>query len=52
MIIEIEVLDLMRFLTPPTGAEELAAISHATLSGLYFEEGDEIEEGELLAGAL
>ena len=49
MIIEIEVLDFMRFLTPPIGAAELAAISHATLSGLYFEEGFEIEEGELLA---
>ena len=49
MIIEMEVLDLMRFLTPPTGAEELAATSHATLYDLYFEEGNEIEESELFA---
>lgn len=49
MIIGIEVPDLATVLAPPVEAKEQAVIAHATVSDLYFEEGDEIEEGELFA---
>lgn len=49
MIIDIEVPDLAELLVPPIEAKEAAVLGHATISDLYFEEGDEIEEGELFA---
>ena len=49
MIIKIEVPDLATVLAPPFEAKEQAVFTEATVSDLYFEEGDESEEGELLA---
>ena len=49
MIIDIEVPDLATVLAPPAEAKEPAVIAHATVSDLYYEEGDEIEEGDVLA---
>ena len=49
MIIDIEVLDLATVLAPPVEAKEQAVFTDATVSDLYFEEGDEIEEGDVLA---
>ncbi len=49
MIVDIEVPDFASLLAPPIEAKEPAVIAHATVSDLYFEEGDEIEEGELFA---
>ena len=49
MIIDVEVPDLATVLAPPAEAKEPAVIAHATVSDLYFEEGDGIEEGDVLA---
>ena len=49
MIVGIEVPDLATVLAPPVEAKEQAVITEATVSDLYFEEGDAIEEGELFA---
>jgi pyruvate/2-oxoglutarate dehydrogenase complex dihydrolipoamide acyltransferase (E2) component len=49
MIVDIEVPDLANLLAPPIEAKKQAVIRHTTVSDLYFEEGDEIEEGELFA---
>lgn len=49
MIIDIEGPDLATVLAPPVEAKEQAVFTEATVSDPYFEEGDEIEEGELLA---
>ncbi len=49
MTIDIEVPDLATVLAPPVDAKEQAAFADATVSDLYFEEGDEIEEGDVLA---
>ena len=50
MIFEIEVPVLSIVLAPPVDAKEPTVIRHATVSDLYFEEGDEIEEREFVAG--
>ena len=49
MIVDIEVPDVANLLAPPVEAKEQAVISHATVSDLYLEKDDEIEEGELSA---
>ncbi len=49
MKIDIEVPDLVTVLAPPVEAKEQAVFTDASVSDLYFEEGDEIEEGELFA---
>lgn len=49
MIIDIEVPDLATVLAPPVEAKEQAVFTDATVSDLYFEEGEEIEESELFA---
>jgi pyruvate/2-oxoglutarate dehydrogenase complex dihydrolipoamide acyltransferase (E2) component len=49
MIIDIEVPDLATVLAPPVEAKEPAVVAQAAVSDLYFEEGDEIEEGDVLA---
>ncbi len=49
MTIDIEVPDLATVLAPPVEAKEPAVIAHAAVSDIYFDEGDEIEEGELFA---
>ena len=49
MIINIEVPDLAVLLVPPIDGKEPAVIGRATISDLYFEDGDEIEEGQLFA---
>lgn len=45
MIVRIEVPDLATVLAPFGEARGLLGIGDATVSDLYFEEGDEIEEG-------
>ena len=49
MIVDIEVPDVANLLARPVEAKEQAVISHATVSDLYLEKDDEIEEGELSA---
>ena len=49
MIVDIEVPDLTAVLAPPVEAKEQAVFTDATVSDLYFEEGDEIEEGDVFA---
>lgn len=49
MEIHIEVPDLSTALIPPVEAREKHVFERATISDLYFEENDEIEEGELFA---
>lgn len=49
MEINIEVPDLSTALIPPVDAREQGVHHRATISDLYFEENDEIEEGELFA---
>lgn len=49
MEINIEVPDLSTALIPPVDARQEHVIHRATISDLYFEENDEIEEGELFA---
>lgn len=49
MIIDIEVPDLATVLVPPVQAKEQAEFTDAPVSDLYYEEGDEIEEGDALA---
>ena len=49
MIVGVEVPDLATVLSPAVEAKESAVFIDATVSDLYFEEGDEIEEGDVLA---
>ena len=49
MIVDIEVPDLATVLAPPVEAKGATVDPHATVSDLYFEEGDEIEEGDVFA---
>ena len=49
MEINIDVPDLSTTLIPPIDAREKRVLHRATISDLYFEENDEIEEGELFA---
>ena len=49
MIVDIEVPDLATVLAPPVEAKEQAVFTDATVSDLYFEEGNEIEKGDVLA---
>ncbi len=49
MEIHIEVPDLSTALIPPVDAREKRVLHRATISDLYFEENDEIQEGELFA---
>ncbi len=49
MVIDIEVPDLATVLAPPVEAKDRAVIAYAIVSDLYFEAGDEIEEGDVLA---
>ena len=49
MEINIEVPDLSTTLIPPIDAREKRVLHRATISDLYFEENDEIQEGELFA---
>lgn len=48
-IIDIEVPDLATVLAPPVEAKEQTVFTDAPASDLYFEQGDEIEEGDVLA---
>ncbi len=51
MKVVIEVPDLARALadSAPEKVEDRIAVNRATLCDLYFEEGDDIEEGDLFA---
>ncbi len=49
MEIDIEVPDLASVFGPSAAAEGERVLDRATVSELYFEQGDEIEEGELFA---
>ncbi len=49
MEIHIEVPDLSTALIPPVDAREKGVLHRATISDLYFEENDKIEEGKLFA---
>ena len=51
MKVVIEVPDLAKAFadSTPEKAEDQLAVNRATLSDLYFEEGDDVEEGDLFA---
>jgi len=49
MEVNIEVPDLATIRVPTAEVQEKRLISCATITDLYFEESDEIEEGELFA---
>lgn len=48
MKVDIEIPNLESIFGPATSVAKQRTMKRATISDLYFEEGDEIEEGELI----
>ena len=49
MEVRIEVPELTEVLSPSGGNADQVAINRATISQIHFEEGDEIQQGEVFA---